>query len=103
MLDLVGLPGFGDRRVDTLSGGEAQRVALARALVAAPALLLLDEPLAALDRPLRERVLPYLIRIRDEFSIPMIYVSHDPAEVNAIADWVLVLDQGRVVRRGPTA
>ena len=91
------------RRPGNLSGGERQRVALGRALLSSPQLLLMDEPLAALDRPLRERVLPYLIRIRDEFSIPMIYVSHDPAEVNAIADWVLVLDQGRVVRRGPTA
>ncbi len=98
MLEIGGMLG---REVGALSGGERQRVALARALVAAPALLLLDEPLAALDRPLRERVLPYLVRIRDELSIPMIYVSHDPGEVSAIADWVLVLEQGRVVQRGP--
>ena len=91
-----------DRAVTALSGGERQRVALARALMASPALLLLDEPLAALDRGLRERILPYLERIRDELAIPMLYVSHAEAEVRAVADWVVVLDVGRVARSGPT-
>ena len=89
------------RAVTALSGGERQRVALARALMASPALLLLDEPLAALDRGLRERILPYLERIRDELAIPMLYVSHAEAEVRAIADWVVVLDGGRVARSDP--
>ena len=91
-----------DRDVTALSGGERQRVALARALMASPALLLLDEPLAALDRGLRERILPYLERIRDELAIPMLYVSHAEAEVRAMADWVVVLDAGRVARSGST-
>ena len=91
-----------DRAVTALSGGERQRVALARALMASPALLLLDEPLAALDRGLRERILPYLERIRDELAIPMLYVSHAEAEVRAMADWVVVLDAGRVARSGST-
>ena len=86
------------RDVTALSGGERQRVALARALMASPALLLLDEPLAALDRGLRERILPYLERIRDELAIPMLYVSHAEAEVRAVADWVMELDAGRVTR-----
>ena len=98
---LLEIDGMLSRDVGDLSGGERQRVALARALIADPAVLLLDEPLAALDRALRQRVLPYLVRIRDELSVPMIYVSHDAAEVGAIADWALVLEQGRVVRRGP--
>ena len=91
-----------DRDVTALSGGERQRVALARALMASPALLLLDEPLAALDRGLRERILPYLERIRDELAIPMLYVSHAEAEVRAMADWVVELDAGRVTRSGGT-
>jgi len=99
MLELVPIL---DRDVTALSGGERQRVALARALMVSPALLLLDEPLAALDRGLRERILPYLERIRDELAIPMLYVSHAEAEVRAMADWVVVLDAGRVARSGST-
>ena len=90
-----------DRNVAGLSGGERQRVALARALAASPALLLLDEPLAALDAALRSRILPYLERIRDELATPMLYVSHAEAEVRALADRVLVLEAGRVVRSAP--
>ncbi len=100
--DLVELVPILDRDVTALSGGERQRVALARALMVSPALLLLDEPLAALDRGLRERILPYLERIRDELAIPMLYVSHAEAEVRAMADWVVVLDAGRVARSGST-
>ena len=99
MLELVPIL---DRDVTALSGGERQRVALARALMVSPALLLLDEPLAALDRGLRERILPYLERIRDELAIPMLYVSHAEAEVRAMADWVVELDAGRVTRSGGT-
>ena len=87
-----------DRDVTALSGGERQRVALARALMTSPALLLLDEPLTALDLGMRKRILPYLVRIRDELAIPMLYVSHAEAEVRAVADWVVELDAGRVTR-----
>jgi len=86
-----------DRRVTDLSGGERQRVALARALMSGPSLLLLDEPLAAVDVPLRRRILPYLQRVRDELRIPIVYVSHDKEEVEMLADVVVRLDQGRVV------
>lgn len=92
-----------DRSPATLSAGEKQRVALGRALLAAPRLLLLDEPLAGLDLPLRERLLPYLLRVRDEFALPMVYVTHSPDEVLALCDDALVLDQGRIVRRGQPA
>jgi len=92
-----------DRSPATLSAGEQQRVALGRALLAAPRLLLLDEPLAGLDLPLRERLLPYLIRVRDEFALPMVYVTHSPDEVIALCDDALVLEQGRIVRRGKPA
>ena len=70
--------------------------------MASPALLLLDEPLAALDRGLRDRILPYLERIRDELAIPMLYVSHAEMEVPAVADWIVVLDAGRVTRSSGT-
>jgi molybdate transport system ATP-binding protein len=86
-----------DRRVPELSGGERQRVALARALMSAPDLLLLDEPLAAVDVERRRRILPYLLRVRDDLGVPVIYVSHDRAEVDQLADRVVVLDEGRVV------
>lgn len=89
-----------DRSVDKLSGGEAQRVALARAILSQPRLLLLDEPLAALDIGLKERILPYLARVRDEFSIPMIYVTHNLTEVLTLADWVLMIREGRLVTQG---
>jgi molybdate transport system ATP-binding protein len=82
--------------VERLSGGEKQRVALARALMTRPSILLLDEPLAAVDRERRERILPYVLRIRRELHVPLIYVTHDADEMRAIADRVLTLDAGRV-------
>jgi len=84
----------------TLSGGEKQRVALARALATDPALLLLDEPLAALDLALKERVLPYLLRVRDEARVPMLYVTHQLGEARVLAHEALLLDEGRVRAAG---
>ena len=85
-----------DRRVTDLSGGERQRVAVGRALMSGPSLLLLDEPLAAVDVPLRRRILPYLQRVRDELRIPIVYVSHDRAEIAELADHVVEIAGGRV-------
>ena len=89
-----------DRRTHGLSGGERQRVALGRALMTRPSLLLLDEPLAAVDRARRERILPYLLRIRRQLHVPLIYVTHDAAELTEIADRVLVLEEGEVIAAG---
>lgn len=100
VLDVLEIGNLLDRRVAKLSGGEGQRVALARAILSNPQLLLLDEPLAALDIGLKERILPYLARVRDEFSIPMIYVTHNVTEVLTLADWVLMVSQGRLVAQG---
>jgi len=89
-----------DRPVTEISGGEGQRVALARAILSRPRLLLLDEPLAALDLSLKEKILPYLRRVRDEFRLPMIYVTHNMTEVLTLADWVLLLHHGKLVAQG---
>lgn len=99
-IDVLELAPFLERDVATLSGGERQRVALARAVASRPRLLLLDEPLGALDRPLRRRILPYLLRLREEFDIPLVLVSHDPTEISALCDHALVLQEGRVSARG---
>jgi molybdate transport system ATP-binding protein len=90
------------QKPDELSGGEKQRVALARALIARPALLLLDEPLTGLDGPLRERIVPFLQRVRDEFRVPTLYVTHSADEVMDLCGRVVILESGRVTREGAT-
>jgi molybdate transport system ATP-binding protein len=91
------------RGVTELSGGEKQRVALARALLSSPRLLLLDEPLASLDAPLKAKIIPYLTRIRDEFHVPMLCVTHDRHEALTLADEVIVLVNGKVMQAGPAS
>jgi molybdate transport system ATP-binding protein len=94
--DLLDIGHLLDRRPGKLSGGERQRVALGRALLARPRLLLLDEPLGALDEGRRAEILPYLVRLRDEARIPMVYVSHDAAEMRQLATQIVLLQRGRV-------
>ena len=89
-----------DRRPRMLSGGERQRVAVGRALLMRPRLLLLDEPLASLDAGHKREILPYLVRLRDEAKVPIVYVSHMPAEVRRIATEVVLLNDGKVVASG---
>lgn len=101
--ELLGLGALLDRRPGALSGGEKQRVAIGRALLSKPRLLLMDEPLAALDDALKAEILPYLERLRDEVSVPILYVSHSIAEVARIATTAVILREGRVMRSGPAA
>jgi len=99
-VELLDLGHLLDRRPGKLSGGERQRVAVGRALLMRPRLLLLDEPLASLDAARKQDILPYLERLRDEARVPIIYVSHDAAEVGRIATRVVRLDGGKVVATG---
>jgi molybdate transport system ATP-binding protein len=98
--DLLDIGGLLDRRPGKLSGGERQRVALGRALLSKPRLLLLDEPLGSLDEGRKVEILPYLVRLRDEAGIPMVYVSHDAAELRQIATQIVMLQRGRVTSFG---
>ena len=103
VIDLLGISGLLGRRPQQLSGGERQRVAIARALATQPRVLLLDEPLAALDHARRQDVLPWLERLRDELKIPMLYVTHATDEMARLADTLVVLERGRVSACGPVA
>jgi molybdate transport system ATP-binding protein len=100
-IDLLGIGHLLDRLPDRLSGGERQRVAIARALLTSPRLLLMDEPLAALDLARKNEILPYLERLHDELEIPVLYVSHAPDEVARLADHIVVMEAGRAVAHGP--
>ena len=102
-IELLGIGHLLQRRSHELSGGERQRVAIARALVTQPRLLLLDEPLAALDHARRQEVLPWLEKLRDDLNIPMLYVTHAVDEVARLADTLVVMKAGRVQANGPVA
>lgn len=101
VVDLLGLAGLLDRAPATLSGGERQRVAIGRALLSDPRLLLMDEPLSALDRDAKGEILPFLERLHDRLALPVLYVSHDMGEVERLADRVVLMEEGRVVASGP--
>jgi molybdate transport system ATP-binding protein len=103
VVDLLGIGHLLERRPGGLSGGEKQRVAIGRALLASPRLLLMDEPLAALDDERKDEILPYIERLRDQADIPIVYVSHSLAEVSRLANTVVVLRDGRVVAVGAPA
>jgi molybdate transport system ATP-binding protein len=98
--ELLDLGELLDRRPGKLSGGERQRVALGRALLSQPRLLLMDEPLGSLDEERKEEILPYLVRLRDEAGIPMVYVSHDPSEMRKLATQIAIIKRGRVTAFG---
>ena len=100
-VDLLGLRHLLTRAPARLSGGEQQRVGIGRALLASPRLLLMDEPLAALDVPMRREIMPYLERLHDELEIPVLYVTHSPDELARLGDYLVLLDHGQVRAQGP--
>jgi len=103
VVELLGIADLLGRRPANLSGGEKQRVAIGRALLAHPRLLVMDEPLASLDEARKTEILPYIERLRDEFGIPIVYVSHAIAEVTRLATTMVVMSEGRVAAVGPSA
>ncbi len=98
---MLGLPRLLDRAPQNLSGGERQRVAIGRALLSQPKLLLMDEPLSALDRPTRNEILPFLERLHARLSLPVFYISHDMSEIERLADHLVLMQHGKVVGAGP--
>lgn len=98
---LLGIEGLLDRSPSRLSGGERQRVAIGRALLSAPTLMLMDEPLASLDRDARDEILRVIERVRDRLAIPLVYVSHDRREVERLADHIVLMESGRNIAAGP--
>ena len=102
-VEMLGLAPLLDRDSRELSGGERQRVAIGRALLASPRLLLMDEPLSALDQPARQAILPHLEGLYERFGIPMLYVTHDPLEAARLADTLVLLDNGRCLAQGRAA
>ena len=103
VVDLLGLRRLLDRSPTNLSGGERQRVGIGRALLTQPKLLLMDEPLSALDRKTKNEILPFIEKLRDHFAVPIFYITHDLTEVERLADQVVLLDRGHVVMAGPLA
>ncbi len=103
VIEMLGIGHLLDRRPAKLSGGEKQRVAIGRALLASPRLILADEPLAALDDARKAEILPYFERLRDEVSVPILYVTHSAAEVARLATSVVALQDGQVLRHGPAS
>ncbi len=103
IIDLLGIRALLDRKPEGLSGGERQRVAIARALAVDPKLLLMDEPLAALDLKRKQEILPYLDRLQATLEIPILYVTHSPDEVVRLAHHLVVMDSGRIVASGELA
>lgn len=101
LIEVMELGELQDRKPDTLSGGQKQRVALARALVRKPALLMLDEPLSALDQELRQKLQQHLLELHRQMGLTTLLVSHDLTEILRLSDWVMVLEQGKIKEQGP--
>ncbi|WP_107691978.1 sulfate/molybdate ABC transporter ATP-binding protein [Campylobacter concisus] len=103
LLDICGLTSLKNAKISTLSGGQKQRVALARAVMRGPEILLLDEPLSALDNAMREKLQDYLLALHDEFKMSIVLVSHDIAEIYKLCNKVFVLENGKISRSGSTS